>query len=807
MSIPLLARRRSQAPPNAGMTMPSDQPPNELVRDKTPEAPSEEHAPRQINPHSLGDRIARWLPAILVAVFTAISLLRNGATGSEILVFSGYWALTLLLPGTLIVRAVFSAKRTLPEDLALGAATGLALEIATFLVLRAAGLEGVARVWWLIPLGLFVAVPRLRRSGFRPPAMWASRAWAWSMAVMTTLLIMGLDLTWFQRNPLPPSGGSAYRDQWWHLAIVHELMRSGPAQVPQVAGELFSYHDNIHGHIAVAAQATGISPTMILFRLVLPPLILVAAGLIALLASEVSRRSWTGPVAVWLTLLTLSGGYLWAEFGNLSTTPLRFGSPTQMLAVPLVMAAAWALITLIRGSLTLRGWAWLGLIVVVGAGSKPTVVPTLLAGTLVALVAVVATTRRFPRAIAIATAGLVAVQLWAVVSGPDRQTGITVLGSLRLSSIFREISGDITLRGTNDGFVLDSLATKAGVTAAAVTAIWLLGSQAIRLIGLTALAYPATRRDPAAWWLAGALSAGWFAFLAFDLSSGGQLYFFHLSLPFGAVLTSWMVVAAVDRFTVGRRIAYLSGGMAVGAAAAIAAVSAVSAASRSEASGSIDHVLLPIAVVLSVAAATTVGWRYLSGRLGLPAGWLALALAFAIGISLPTSLGEATSVVYRWAQPIQHNLNPDSFEYLSPLEQQAMVWLNENSSRDDIIATNAQCLPVRERRICNAIGFWVGGISGRRVVLEGWGYTPQAHAAHGVDGKHRNQQPPPWPDRYELSHAAVEEPTPEVLEELRERFGATWLVAVRRAGPVSERLDDLAELAFENADVAIYRIG
>jgi len=211
--------------------------------------------------------------------------------------------------------------------------------------------------------------------------------------------------------------------------------------------------------------------------------------------------------------------------------------------------------------------------------------------------------------------------------------------------------------------------------------------------------------------------------------------------------------------------------------------------------------------VLFLGAIAAVSWRIVKERIGVPAGWLALGLAFLVGISLPTSVDLAASRVTRWTQPVTYAFNPESGDFLSPLEQEAAVWLHDNSAPQDVIATNSHCHPVRVSPPCNAIGYWIGGISGRRVVLEGWSYTPETAAMHGVDGKPQSHQPPPWPDRYALSHAAIEDPTPEVLDDLRERFGTTWLVAVRRAGPVSDRLDEYAELTFENADVAIYRIG
>ncbi len=148
-----------------------------------------------------------------------------------------------------------------------------------------------------------------------------------------------------------------------------------------------------------------------------------------------------------------------------------------------------------------------------------------------------------------------------------------------------------------------------------------------------------------------------------------------------------------------------------------------------------------------------------------------------------------------------------ALEYLSPGEQEAAIWLRENSETSDVVATNSQCAPPTDKRpACNAIGFWIGGLTGRRMVLEGWGYTAPAHAAHGVDGKHRNRQPPPWPERYDLSHAAIEDPSAAVFEELTDRYDTRWLFAVRRAGELSPDIERFAQPVFDNGEVSIFRL-
>jgi hypothetical protein len=145
--------------------------------------------------------------------------------------------------------------------------------------------------------------------------------------------------------------------------------------------------------------------------------------------------------------------------------------------------------------------------------------------------------------------------------------------------------------------------------------------------------------------------------------------------------------------------------------------------------------------------------------------------------------------------------------FVPAAEQAAMRWLRENTPAGDIVATNVHCRPADSTpEFCDARSFMVSGLGGRRTVLEGWAYTTEAQLLHGVDGRGAQNQPTPFPVQYTLSQAALQEPTAAILDTLAVEHDARWLVGIRRAGPVSPALDELAEKVFDNGDVVVYQL-
>jgi hypothetical protein len=142
-----------------------------------------------------------------------------------------------------------------------------------------------------------------------------------------------------------------------------------------------------------------------------------------------------------------------------------------------------------------------------------------------------------------------------------------------------------------------------------------------------------------------------------------------------------------------------------------------------------------------------------------------------------------------------------------PDEQRAALWLRANSAEDDVVASNTACRPARRQPPCDARGYIVSGIAGRRALLEGWAYTQQALSMQGVGGLTYHFQPSPWKDRAAAIRQLFTDPTPELIETLRIGYGVRWIYADMLAGPVpTQKLGQLATLRHEEPSVMIYEL-
>ncbi|TDD58079.1 hypothetical protein E1263_20750 [Kribbella antibiotica] len=147
-------------------------------------------------------------------------------------------------------------------------------------------------------------------------------------------------------------------------------------------------------------------------------------------------------------------------------------------------------------------------------------------------------------------------------------------------------------------------------------------------------------------------------------------------------------------------------------------------------------------------------------------------------------------------------------QWVYPDEQSSAAWLAANSAPTDVVATNTWCRPVDAKAPgCDARGYLVSGLAGRRTVIEGWAYTNEAMAAQGVGGRRYTEQPSPWPDRVALVTQTFASPTPALLKRLHDQYGVRWLYADARAGTVSPKLAELVPLRHSNGKVAIYDLG
>jgi len=134
---------------------------------------------------------------------------------------------------------------------------------------------------------------------------------------------------------------------------------------------------------------------------------------------------------------------------------------------------------------------------------------------------------------------------------------------------------------------------------------------------------------------------------------------------------------------------------------------------------------------------------------------------------------------------------------LSPDGGAAMAWVNQHTPNDAVVATNRHCVEGPQRSHCPSLAFWVSGLGGRRTVLEGWGYTDAATSASA---------PSPFPARLAVNDAVFTNPNAQDINQLRRRYGASWLVADTSAGPVSPQLAWFARPRFTSGEITIYEL-
>ncbi len=748
------------------------------------------------------------LPWLLVAVLAVVSLLRNEVALGEIGRYSVYWVLTIVLPGMIVVRSTVD-RASFAENVIVGAAAGLVMQQVAWHGLRLVGLDALVTLWWLPIVMVGVAASPIRRRWWRRHTETLPVWWHAALAIVAGLLFMAIDVGGFRPNALPPADSTVYLDLWWHLAMVQELMRPGPAQVPQVVGEALGYHFNSHAHVAVGAQSAVIDPEVVLFRLWFVPLAALTLGSMAVVARRVSGSLVAGPLAAWLIGGALAGGFIWPNrLGDVAASPFVFLSPSQVIANVFMIVALGLAVDLVRGR---HGrWHLAAFLVVAwaGLGAKPTVVPLLLAGLCVGMLAVAVTRRRWPGAtLAIAVAGLVVLLASSLGGQNSSGSRLTLFGSLRGNRVYSEIIRDSSLRGTNEGLLLDSIDSARAIVAAVAAVIVLIGFHAVRLVGFALLARSGTRRDPAAWMLAGVVGAGWGAFFVLDHVGYSQAYFVHTAVPAGAVMAAWLFADAASLEPVRRVAPVVVAALGLGAITGSLALGASNGALAIPEAGMLVVVTVALLVVFVVAVATAGAWRALRARDIMPAVGGAVAVALVVGIALTPAASAIADRIVRFVHPGLNEVDASSPSFVSAGEQQAARWLRDNSDVDDVVATNLHCRPPSNEPVfCDARGYFVSGLSGRRIVLEGWAYTGEAQAMHGEGDRPFAYQPSPWPERYELSQAAVNDPTPGVLERLTVDYGADWFVAVRRADEVAPALFDLADLAFDNGEVAIFRL-
>lgn len=750
-------------------------------------------------------RTVPWLLP-LVAIAGALVALDVPAAGTA--TYGGYFVAGLVLPGVLLMRATWRSTGNWAEDAAVGVVFGLAYELAGWALFTALGWRDVLLLWPLLAISCFAAVPGLRRYWRIAEPRPLPAGWSWGVALLCTASLL-VSAVWAMAPHLPPPDGIAYYpDLLYHLSLVQELARSVPPEIPQVTGEPLQYHWFSDAHLAAASDITGQSPAMVLFRLWLLPFWLTGLVVFAALARTVCKSWWAGLLAVAITGFVQYVG-IWSIRAGRMNGPFNMLSPSQTVAVVVTAVVSLLLIDLVRGRRPgPAGWAALVALCIHAGGSKPTALPLLLGGTGLATLAVWRQTRRPPWRL-IAVCGLLCgagVATMLTVSGSTGGSRLQAFAAIKGALGYKVATGDTSLRAAPGTWLIESLAD--GDQLARLGAVLLIAallvSQLGLLVGLAVVATRSTRRDPVAWWLAGAIIAGWLGFLLLAHPSGSESYFVATTTPFSAAAVCWLAISGLRGRS--RRTVLAVGG--TGAVLGLGLVLAGQLVPETERRTRADRIALlgyPMLALAVLAALAVAGWlvarRRRTALVGL--GW-SVVVATVLAMTVPY-IGYATGRVVTAGSYPGRPLRTVAYA-VSPDEQRAAGWLGAHSGRDDVVVTNTACRPARRQPPgCDARGYIVTGIAGRRSLLEGWGYTEQAHRHHGDRGVPYTAVAAPWPDRADLVRRLFTDPAPADLAELRRR-GVRWIYADRAAGPVPAALDRLAVPRHSEPTVRIYEI-
>ena len=721
--------------------------------------------------------LAGGLATGLVAAVAVTELIRWGTPPTDIVVYALFLVWGVCLPGFVVHRSLRGPQPGWPHEIALAATTGLIGVFGAAVIGAASGI-GAWALWLWPPVTLLLLLPvgtRRRVLARTSGASWGPGA-ALGVAASVAALVLHVSRSFFAVSPLPPSDVPLYQDLLWHLGLIGEATRSIPLQTPQAitAGPV-RYHWFADAEIAGESLATGLDPVVLLLRLWPLVLAVLVVLLAAVLAHSASRRSAAAPLAAGLTAATTIL-LPWAGPGD-AQDAFRPLSPTQLFAMAILLLALHAAFEWCGTS----GPPGAGVVAVAaaitGAGAKPTVLPLLLGGFVVAAIA-----SRFLRArvrpwlVGAAASAVLLVASLILVAGGDSGSSIRLLASLALVPLFVE-----RLTG-GQGLVDPGFVSGPGVFAAAVAiaAMW-----AVRpLLGVAPIFQAELRRRPGAWMLAGACGAGVAAFLVLGHPGYSQLYFLHTAIPVGAVAGAWWLVAAVGDRPWAVRVAAIAG-LAGAAAAALAYWWRVARESTgTEPAGLRSAAIAAAVIAVAIAGIGIAEWvrRRRGGRRDGPAliGGLA-ALVGAILASLPLS-------AFVFTPP------PPATSSLALAQSEAAEWIREHTPADALLAVNDHCLG-EESATCNARVFWASGLAQRRVLVEAWSYTAQSSGDRAYFD----------PALLEFNQALFEEPTPALASEASEK-GVGWLVATLDAGPVSSRLDEIADRVYANDEIEVYRL-
>ncbi|MFF2627446.1 hypothetical protein ACFVUN_16955 [Kitasatospora griseola] len=756
--------------------------------------------------------VFRWLPAGAALALFYGALLASHTSPLDIAKYTFYAVWAVLLPGTLVYRSLRRTPHTLIEDLALGAVTGLALELAAWALFTGLGVQSAAIVWPLAVVLPFALVPRLRRH-WRPRDYTArpSLGWSWAVAgtvASTTAYIYRVFMDMYPVLP-PDDRTRQFVDLPYLLSLAGNAKHNVPLTLPQVSGEPLAYHWFAFAHMAMTSSIGHIDLPVVEMRLMVPGLCALLMVVAAVVAWRVTDRAWAGPVA---GLLLFAIG----EFNAAGSPRLPFGSATtsvmiwaslsltycQPLLLALIAAVGDGLIGRKDGTRRVPAWgrggryALIALFAFASSAAKATSLPVTLAAVAFAGVIMLIRDRRIPWDVVGTGAVVVAAQFFSTAVIFNFQSyGLGVHPLVNLSGYWADPQNQ---RGqVSQAFVI-----------ASVWVAFLLNSQ-LRVAGALPLMWRRKLRlEPVQWMLLGGAIAGPAVFLM--LNGWNSSYFTHAGLPFGVLLSAWGYCEAFERARLSRAAKAV---LAVVSLAGVAALTALLHYGEHRWRETVENLLwgnhewhtygelVPmLGLAAALAAVVLVGgllWWLASRRFeGLRKRGGIVVLTGALLLGTPTLM---IDVITPYSGLASFGAVP-----LPASRVDAARWVRDHSNPDDVLLTNSHCTTpdyFREPdKVCDVMdmqSFWLSGYSERSVLIEGWIFAPRLQ---GADLTFWDQ------DLLAMNEQAVKAPTAPLLQRLSAEHHVRFVVVDRHIGQESPELASLAEKVYDTGKMAVYKL-
>jgi hypothetical protein len=127
----------------------------------------------------------------------------------------------------------------------------------------------------------------------------------------------------------------------------------------------------------------------------------------------------------------------------------------------------------------------------------------------------------------------------------------------------------------------------------------------------------------------------------------------------------------------------------------------------------------------------------------------------------------------------------------------AAIFIKENSSIDDVVATNRHCVGLEESNTCISRIFTISALAERRTFVEGWAYTT-CPVSEALNNSYWNKP------HFELNQLVVLNSDEKAAQEIS-AYGVKWLLIDLRR-PHSKDLSNIATKEFSAGEVEVWKL-